>query len=202
MTVPTFPTLPGLAYPVARKPMWRTDREESFSGIESRYPTRATPKWNYELQFSVLRSSTALPEWQQLASFFNSLQGANGLFKYVDPMDYTVTDQPFGTGDGTTTEFQLVRTGPPGGGTFTEPVYAPVTITSVKIATVPTVAYTIGDTGIITFDSAPANGAQLLWSGTYAWLAYFDDDSLAFSQFTYNLFSLDKLKFTTQIPGS
>jgi uncharacterized protein (TIGR02217 family) len=199
MTVPTFPTLPGLAYPVARKPMWRTDREESFSGIDTTYPTRSVPKWNYELQFSVLRSSTALPEWQQLASFFNSLQGANNLFKYVDPMDSAVTDQPFGTGDGVTTAFQLVRTGPPGGGTFTEPVYAPVTITNVKVAGTPTGAYALGATGIITFSAPPANGAQLLWTGTYAFLCYFDKDEMAFTQITYNLFDLQKISFTTQI---
>lgn len=200
-TVPTFPTTPGLTYPVKRALMWRTDREESFSGVEMRYPTRNLPKWSYELEFSVLRSSTALPEWQALASFFNNLQGANGLFKYVDPMDYTATAQLFGSGDGAETDFQLVRTGPPGGGTFSEPVYAPTTITEITVAGVPTVAYTIGDTGIITFAVAPADGAALAWTGTYGWLCYFDDDAMAFTQFTYNLFDLTSLKFTTQLLG-
>jgi uncharacterized protein (TIGR02217 family) len=201
MTVPTFPTLPGLAFPVGRKPTWRTDKEESFSGIGVRYPTRNVPKWSYELSISALRSSTALPEWQALASFFNALYGANGLFQYNDPMDNAVTSQLFGEGDGVTVDFQLVRTGPPGGGTFTEPVYAPSTITAISIGTSPSTAYTLGDTGIITFSSAPANGALLTWSGGYNWLARFDEDVMEFSQFNYNLFELQKLNFTTELLG-
>lgn len=201
MTVPTFPTIPGLTYPVKRAPMWRTDREESFSGIETRYPTRNLPKWAYELEFSVLRSSTALPEWQELASFFNNLQGANGLFKYVDPMDGTATAQPFGQGDGAETDFQLVRTGPPGGGTFSEPVYAPITITEITVGGVPTVAYTIGDTGVITFAVAPGDGDALVWTGTFGWLVRADEDAMPFTQMTYNLFDLQTFKFTSQLLG-
>lgn len=202
MTLPTFPDLPGITYPRARKPMWRTDREESFSGIEVTYPTRNIPKWQYEIPISALRTSTQLPEWQELVSFYNNLYGSNGLFQYNDPLDNTVANQLFGEGDGVTTAFQLVRTGPPGGGTFTEPVYAPTTITALTVGTSSTAAYTIGDTGVISFATAPANGAVLTWSGEYAWLCRFNQDSLDLSQILYNIWELSKLQFSSQIIGS
>lgn len=196
--LPILPSLPGLTYPRKRSAMWRTDHEESFSGLEVTYPTRNLPKWAYEIPISVLRTSTALPEWQALASFFNNLYGSNGLFQYDDPLDDLISAQPFGETDGVTQDYQLVRTGPPGGGTFTEPVYAPSTITSLTVGG-STLAYTVGDTGIISFSTIPATGQQLLWSGNYRWVVRFDSDIMAFGQDFYNLYNLDKLAFTSQL---
>lgn len=198
--LPILPSLPGLTYPRKRTAMWRTDREESFSGLEVSYPTRILPKWAYEIPISVLRTSTALPEWQQLASFFNNLYGSNGLFQYSDPLDYIVAAQPFGETDGVTQAYQLVRTGPPGGGTFSEPVYAPSTITSLTVGG-STLAYTVGDTGIVSFSTVPATGQQLLWSGQFNWVCRFNDDSLQFDQDFYNLYAVQALRFQTLIFG-
>jgi len=196
--LPILPSLPGLTYPRKRTATWRTDIEESFSGLEASYPTRSLPRWAYEIPISVLRTSTALPEWQQLASFFNSLYGSNGLFQYDDPLDDAVSAQPFGETDGVTQAYQLVRTGPPGGGTFTEPVYAPSTITSLTVGG-STLAYTVGDTGIISFSTVPAASQQLLWSGKFLWVCRFDGDQMEFVQDFYNLYSVSALKFQSML---
>lgn len=198
--LPILPNLPGLTYTRTRTATWQTDHEESFSGLEVSYPTRILPKWQYVIPISVLRTSTALPEWQALASFFNALYGSNGLFQYDDPLDDTVSAQPFGETDGVTQSYQLVRTGPPGGGTFTEPVYAPSTIASLTVGGA-TLAYTVGDTGIITFSTVPASAQQLIWSGSYNWVCRMDGDSMEFSQDFYNLYELKKLAFTSQLFG-
>ena len=90
--------------------------------------------------------------------------------------------------------FQIVRTF----GGFTEPVYLP-TITQITIAGTPTVAYTVSASGVVTFATAPANGAQLAWTGTFAWLCRFDDDALSASQIMSGLYEVKSIKFSNEI---
>ena len=49
--------------------------------------------------------------------------------------------------------------------------------------------------GLVTFNTAPANGAALTWTGYFGFLCRFDDDSLDFEQFMQNLWRVDSLKF-------
>lgn len=202
MTIPTFPTLPGLTYPAIRSPIWLTDREESISGKQARYALRNVPLWHWELPFSFLRTSTQYNEWQSLVSFYNTLYGSQGLFQFRDDQDYLAASQSFGSGDGVSTAFQLLRTGPTAGGTFVESVYAPSTVTLVTVAgtTLTSTQYSVSTGGIINFSSgAPAAAAALVWSGSYNWLCRFDDDNLNLSRFVSNLYELPSLKFTSEI---
>lgn len=60
--------------------------------------------------------------------------------------------------------------------------------------------YTLGAGGMVTIAPAPASGAALAWSGPYAWLCRFDEDSVEFSNFMYLFWELKKCSFTTIRP--
>jgi uncharacterized protein (TIGR02217 family) len=204
MAPPVLPSFKFFSYPAKRAPIWRTLHQESVSGMDNPVPLWSFNRWQYELPINLLNSgatafqSALALEWQEMNALYNQLQGSFGVFQYPDPDDGSVTDQLFGVGDGVTTKFPLTRTMSGPGGTFTwnEPVFAP-TITNVKINAVPTVLYTLGTQGLVTFNSAPAGGANLTWTGTFNWLCRFDDDSMDFSKFMNNLWELKALKFTT-----
>lgn len=197
MTVPVFPSLIGLGYAVARRPLFKTQHQEAVSGQDNPIELWTYPRWAFELTFNVLRSDAVNLEWQTLAAFFLTQRGSSRVFQFTAPDDKAVTDQLFGTGDGATTAFALTRslTGT-GGVTFNEPVFAP-TITNVKVSGTPTGAYTLGTQGLVTFTAAPANGAPLTWTGTYNWLCRFDDDAADFENFMSTFWRLGKIKFTT-----
>src|ERR1039458_1646325 len=129
MGTSVFPSLPGEMFPVTRTPSWDTTVQQNLSGKEVRIANSTYPRWKWELSFSVLRSAAAYTEFQQLAGFFNALQGSFDTFQYQDADDNAVTGQTIGTGDGTTTAFQLVRAF----GGFIEPVLAPNNLSAVYL---------------------------------------------------------------------
>lgn len=197
MAVPVFPSLPGLAYPVPRKTIWDTIKNDALSGKRVRFSNRSYPTYQYELIFGdtgFLRSSAAFPEWQALQGFVNQLIGGVGVFLYNDPTDNIAAAQQFGTGDGASLSFQLTRAL----GGFTEPVFFPNVINYVKVDGVTVGGYSIGNYGSIMFPSAPNGGAVLTWDGTFRWGCRMDEDETAFSNIMLNLFELRSLKFSTE----
>lgn len=197
MTYPSFPSI-KLLMPLKRKPMWSSLKQKAISGRQTRISLWSYPCWQYEVKTEVLRTASAFAEYQSLVGFFNSLNAGVGMFTYNDPSDNTATAQGFGVGDGATTVFQLVRTL----GGYTEPVFAPITVsisaqTSGGTTAVSSSAYSIGPTGAVTFTTAPAAGTTVLWTGTFAWLCQFDDDEMATQQDFASIWSADGIKFTT-----
>jgi hypothetical protein len=197
MAPPVFPTLPGITYPVKRTPVWDTVKQDALSGKRTRYPLYTYPIYRYELPFSFLRSDSVNLEWQTLAGFINSVQGAAQLWAYNDPNDSSVTLQLFGAGDGTSVNFQLVRTL----GGFTEPVFlingSPSIYVASALKTLNT-DYTINAYGVVTFTVPPAGGASLQWTGSYYFGCRFDDDVTDFSQFVQLIWELKALKFSSE----
>ncbi len=186
MSTQVFPSLKGLGFDWRRKPIWSNINQIASSGKRSTLALWSYPIYEWELTYEFLRSSTANPEFQQLLGFFNARGGNFDTFLLEDPDDYTVTDQGIGTGDGVETEFQLVRTL----GGYSEPVLAPHVITNIKAAgvTVDPADYTVSTwgsatPGLVTFDTAPANGAALTATFTFYFPVYFLDPSIDFSKF-------------------
>ena len=159
------------------------------------------PRWEWTLQWEVLRTQASLPELQTLFGFLGSRQGRNQPFYYQDQTDNAVTTQGFGTGDGTTTIFQLYRT--VGQGTiynYLDPVLVLNQNPSIYVnGTLKTLGtdYTISINGVITFTTAPAASAALTWSGGYLFLCRFDDEMVDAVQFGGNLWSVGKLTFVS-----
>ena len=123
MTLPQFPTLPGIEFPVKRTTRWSSLRHAAISGRETYQPLWQYPVRDYEVSFALLRADKAHQEYQQLVGFWNAVMATpGGAFTWSDPQDHAVVNQPTGTGDGSTTSFQLVRAL----GGFSEPVPVPV----------------------------------------------------------------------------
>lgn len=118
MSSEIFPTLPGTKLDVERPVVYSTGVQESVSGKEFRALWFNRPRTRYRLNVEFLRSSYAIPEWQQLVSFYQRHGGRFDSFLFTDPDDYTVLTTAvdggppmnFGEGDGSTTQFQLQRT--------------------------------------------------------------------------------------------
>jgi hypothetical protein len=191
-----LPSLIGLAFPIkGPSPNWPTVKHDALSLKRVRYPLVSYPSYGYEISFNVLRTASALAELQTLRGFINSVYGPALLWGYTDPNDNTVTNQNFGAGNGTTTgPFQLVRTF----GGFTEPVFLLNGTPTISVAGTPTAAYTLDNYGNVTFNSAPANGAALTWSGSYYWPCRFDDEVTQFENNLSGFFNLKSLKFSTE----
>lgn len=207
MPFPSFPdsaTLLGTSYPQRHSPGFETARWTALSGKRTIAPKSTFPRWSWAVPFSFLRSrayannSGAYQELETLVGFFNARSSDGQCFVYRDPEDNSATAQGFGAGDGDTTEFQLYRTF----GGFTEPVYAPLDVTSISAGgvVVDPSDYTVGDTGRVTFTVAPADGDALTWTGEFGWLCRFDTDVLALERFLQGLSRTgDALTFSAEL---
>lgn len=110
-------------------------------------------------------------------------------FRFRDWFDYTAADERFGTGDGSTLAFQLIKTydpvklitGSAGLLTYVRTIYLLQGMPTIKAAGVTTVPASIVN-GLVTFSSAPASLAALTWStaadGGYDKLVRFDTNKL------------------------
>lgn len=194
MTVPTFPALAGIGYPIRRTPLWHTLHQEAVSGRDNPLALWTYPKRRYTLPYEFLRKTTTLTEIQTLEGFYNQMYGSFGVFQFNDVDDMSVTDQVFGLGALGVTTFQLTRTW----GGFTEPIWQPTAITNIKDNGGAAGSYNIGtNPGQIVFNIAPTAGHTLTWTGTYNWWCRFDDDSNDFEKFMNTLWELKAIKFTT-----
>ena len=188
-----FPVMAGLKFDNTKKPIFKTIVKESVSGLEARVGLMSYPKWEITLMYELLRDFSS-SELKTLGGFFLARRGMLDSFLFNDAQDNAVTDQNFGTGDGTTVAFQLKRTW----GGFDEPVQNVNTVTNIKKAGATVTlgsGYTISSTGLITFATAPANGNALTWTGSFYYRCRFMQDETEFNQMMQNLWELKKLAF-------
>jgi uncharacterized protein (TIGR02217 family) len=195
MAIPVFPALPGLAFPVGRKPSSATVLHKTSSGKKSALQLYTFPEYQYTLDIEVLRQFSSLTEFATFLGFINGLRGQGGVFYFTDPDDSQVTLQANGSGDGVTTQFQLVRAL----GGFSEPVQSVNGTPTIYLNGVATAAFTLGATGIVTFATPPASGAAIAWSGNYYWLCRLDaDDGIKLSKFANGRWEAKQISFTTE----
>ena len=190
-----FPLLAGQGFLQKKTPAWSTRVNTSVSGLERRRALWSYPLWKFKVSYEFLRDALANSEWQRLNTFFNQHAGGYQSWFYFDPYDNAVTNQLVGVGDGATTTFQLVRTYTFGTITYTEPVRGVSGTPVVTINGVPTVAFTIGAMGIITFSTPPAAAATILWTGNFFYLCRFTKDEVDAQQLMQGLFSVSGLEF-------
>jgi uncharacterized protein (TIGR02217 family) len=193
MSNEVYPALPGLGIKVGKAPIWKTEVQQSVSGKELRGSFMAYPNYRLSLEYEVLRETGSFTELQTLMGFFNKRRGAFDDFLFTDPDDNAATDYQFGTGDGSTVAFQLMKSY----GGFVEPVQNVNVLTNIKKAGVTQTSptnYSISSAGLVTFTTAPALGAALTWTGTYYWRVRFADDENDFEQFMRKLWLLKKVE--------
>lgn len=184
-----FPSLAGIGWNLHRRIMFNNSRPRAVSGREVAFSYQVYPLYEFELSYEFLRAGSQA-ELQTIAGFFESRQGSFDSFLFTDWLDNSVTDMQFGTGDGTTTQFQLTRAFGAGGSTYASPVQNVNALTNIKKAGVTQTSptnYSINSTGLVTFTSPPAGGAALTWTGTFYYRCRFKDDMLDLQNFMYQL---------------
>jgi uncharacterized protein (TIGR02217 family) len=190
-----YPAMPGLAFDVHRTTFWKTDIRTTPSGREYTSSQQVVPRRRIRLQYEFLRAKAALAELQTLEGFFNRHSGALSSFLFDDPDDNTVTAQTVGTGNGSTTAFQLVRTF----GGYTQPIqWVNGTPSIYKAGTLQGSGYTVSSDGLLTFGTAPTSGQVITWTGAYCWRVRFEKDELDFVKFLKQVWKTGQVDLITK----
>lgn len=90
MTLPIYPTFPGLAWSIPKSPEFNTIVQDSPNFMDTRISLARNPRWHWELTYEVLRQNATYSEYTSLQGFLLSLQGQGGDFLYSDPSDHAV----------------------------------------------------------------------------------------------------------------
>lgn len=220
-----LPQFLGIGWPVNRKPYFSTIQSKTAGGQEVRIPNYPFPLEEFDLPINHLHqdSTTApnLADFQKLYAFYVARLGAWDSWLYFDPTDnYTVQNAIYeglnlpsgtgqnviGTGDGSTTAFQLFRTI---GGTAVQPVYAingitatqgapPISSPFVNVwvngaAVVASGHWSVSASGMLTFLTAPANGYPIAADFSFFKRMRFKDDNLDLQNFMQAIWKVGKI---------
>src|SRR5260370_30319692 len=146
---------------------------------ELRVSTTPFCLWEFEMTFPLLQGKLNDPTsfLAKVVGFYAQMQGQANDWLYDDPYDDTIpasAPAAFGVGDGVTTAFQLTR--PIGG--YNDIIQKLNGAPIIYNAGVATTAFTITALGVVTFNSAPASGNVLSWSGQFYFRCRFLKDAL------------------------
>jgi uncharacterized protein (TIGR02217 family) len=183
-------------------PERRTQIVELASGDEERNASWANSRRRYDAAYGIRRAD----DLAAVVAFFEARNGRLYGFRWKDWADYKsclpsqtpgATDQNIGAGDGTTTDFQLVKAYTSRSQTWTRTITKPVA--GPVLVAVDGVEQTTGwsvdtTTGIVTFTTAPVTGATVSAGFAFDVPVRFDTDTL---DVTLNI---ERLGSITSIP--
>ena len=167
-------------------PERRTRIVELASGDEERNASWANSRRRYDVSYGVRRAD----DLAAVVAFFEARNGRLHAFRFKDWSDYksclpsatpAPTDQIIGTGNGSTTAFQLVKTYASGAQSWARAIIKPVAGTvTVSLNGVPQGAgWSVNTTtGIITFAVPPTTGAVIRAGFEFDVPVRFDTDEL------------------------
>ena len=152
-----------------------TDVVTLASGREERNSRWAHSRRRYNAGYGVKSRA----DMAAVLAFFEERRGRFHSFLWRDGLDHTATDQAIGTGDGVATQFQLTKRYGADFDPYLRPINKPVAASVVvKVDGVVTDVATDPLTGIVTFDTAPAEGAAITASFSFDVPVRFDIDRL------------------------
>lgn len=170
-------TIPG--YPCTVVPKWSTDIQTVDSGAE-----RVNQRWSDPLRTFIFPDAIREHDtFEEIYSLWLTMRGPYYTFAFSDPLDFASVplelpnvaptigflDQSLGTGDGFTKTFQLTKTYTSGSESYTRDIYHPVTSSvligfdGANVDTLsPTPIWSVDrNTGVVTFETAPASGVVI-----------------------------------------
>jgi uncharacterized protein (TIGR02217 family) len=197
MAIHTFPTLPGLSFPVKKSPSFSTIEHLSIQGGSTTQQPQPYAKYKYELPFEFLRADNVTQEIQTLMSFYQACGGKATPFHFNDPDDNAVIGQSLGIGDGVTTDFAFLRTMVGVVDPVQDVIAAGLNVYNNAVLQATPAAYAILASSQyatnygVRFVAAPGVGQVITADFSFNWLCRFDDDVMEFSKFGYlNSFGL------------
>ena len=167
-------------------PERRTQVVELASGDEERNASWANSRRRYDAAYGIRRAD----DLAAVIAFFEARGGRLYGFRWKDWADYksclpsqtpAATDQSIGTGDGTTTDFLLVKVYASGSQTWTRTITKPVagTVLIAIDGTEATSGWSVDTTtGLIAFTAAPASGAAITAGFEFDVPVRFETDTL------------------------
>ena len=183
-------------------PERRTQIVELASGDEERNASWANSRRRYDAAYGIRRAD----DLAALVAFFEARNGRLHGFRWKDWADFksclpsgtpAATDQTIGTGDGATTDFQLVKVYSSGSQSWTRTIAKPVsgTVLVAIDGTEATTGWSVDTTtGIVSFTTAPAAGAAITAGFEFDVPVRFDTDTLDVT------LDLERLGSITSIP--
>jgi len=183
-------------------PERRTQIVELASGDEERNASWANSRRRYDAAYGVRRAD----DLAAVVAFFEARNGRLYGFRWKDWGDYksclpsgmpAATDQAIGTGDGTTTVFQLMKTYVSGAQTWARTITKPVTgtVTVAIDGIVQASGWSVeSSTGFVTFTIAPTSGTIITTGFEFDVPVRFDTDRLDVTH------DIERLGSITSIP--
>ncbi|ODM43025.1 DUF2460 domain-containing protein [Cereibacter johrii] len=167
-------------------PERRTQIVELASGAEERNASWANSRRRYDVAYGIRRAD----DLAAVVAFFEARSGRLYGFRFKDWADFKSclpsqlpgpTDQLIGTGDGSTTQFQLTKRYSSGAQSWTRGITKPVAGTvTIALNGVPQASgWSVSPaTGLVTFATAPAAGVALTAGFDFDVPVRFDTDTL------------------------
>jgi hypothetical protein len=192
-----FPALIGEGWGVHYKPHFSTKVSAKVTGRETRAGAFASPLWDIELTFDVLRSGAAYGELQTVIGFIGANAGKLTPFLFAPPGGLgAFTGAALGTGDGSRTAFIVTRA--IGGFAENVPALIGAPVVYANGAVVSASAYALSILpATITFSVAPAAAVVLTIDFGAAHLARFVDDDLDLEEILSGFWQSKSLKLET-----
>ena len=185
---------PAISLGARGGPSRRTQIVTLAGGAEQRNADWFASRHKYDVGYGIKSAA----DLHAVKAFFEARAGRAYGFRFRDWADYrsgvptaapAATDQVIGTGDGTRTAFQLVKAYASGAQSYVRTIAKPVAGTVlVAVAGVPQASgWTVNAaTGVVTFTTAPANGAAVTAGFEFDVPVRFDSDEflseLAFAE--------------------
>jgi uncharacterized protein (TIGR02217 family) len=176
-----FPLALGAQASVA--PAFSTAIVTTAAGVEQRNADWADAR----LRFDAGPGVRSEDDIATLVAFFRARRGAARAFRFRDPFDFGAVNESLGIGDGTTTSFPLVKRYGEGDEAQVRRLTRPVA-DSVRVAiggTEATDGWSLLDGGIVSFETAPATGAEVTAGYLFDVPVRFAEDSLEVSRSTF-----------------
>jgi len=179
-----FPS--DISYGATGGPIYSTDVVSLFSGHEQRNSNWKNARGRYNIASGVKTEK----QWQALISFFRARRGKAIGFRFKDWSDYSAVGQQIGIGDGSNTEFQLVKLYTSGSITVQREIKKPI-VGTVKIHKNSHLRghndYSVDHaTGIVSFSEAPTAGVIITSDFEFDVPVRFDTDELQISLDSFN----------------
>ena|ERR1700678_1130278 len=219
MSYTILPTMPlSMAKGLKKSPNFdgNTPQKTAAGRANASLIVKPYPTWDFEFGMDAVtgNEASASSTIAQFNGAYIACQGTGNLFLFTDPQDNTVAYASSGmlnvtagaaspmstTGDGSSTQFQLARSI---GGIAWDIIQNLNGSATVKVNGTVTVPSSVSSTGLVTFSSAPANGATLTWTGSFYFLCRFAENSIdATRTFTINSgtdqWNYETIKFSSE----
>jgi len=178
-----FPT--DISYGATGGPMFMTDVVATVSGYEQR-----NSKWSQSrAKYNVASGIKTESQWAALIAFFRARRGKAVGFRFKDWSDYKAENVQIGVGDDSTTEFQLVKLYSSGSVAVSRDITKPVagTVDVYVDAVLQSSGVSVDTTtGIVTFDTAPADGDIVSADFEFDVPVHFDTDEMSISMDSFD----------------